>query len=513
MSKYNIPPYWTGKQERQNMETTTIQEAYNDLTQQAFAVWVRLAVSTDKELFDRRTIAKTLGYSLSQANLVVTELRRKGYIRFEHYGNPGRRSKLVFRKRTIISGEANFINLSSKISSSELSNESILQTNEKQHVKKINRNPIKSSIVKKPGIIPGKKLFFEQLTGLEALDDFFETDNTPKNKRLKKKKSVLSTGNHISNKSSKTRAESKEKTVKKPRKKSVISGEDSNSVASEINNHNLNDEKSALITKNISYSLNKNNKLDIDKLKFKVKQEKDKRKTREKNKLRSNLTSSSSSFDWNRISQDDYKFDFDLSDDKREKVIEILERKKKDKRRKLLVAKIGSEFADIYTRYRRLVQESNGNRRNFKIYKDELKHAQKTGEWCILKGIAPIDLLKYWHENISNFANANLQVPPLSFLSSPVNIETAICSSEELEMDKSSEIETHSYSDISKLHPKLRSGLTSAGFDVQELSDRYLMTVQSGAKTVAAGIDVYIPTSFRGMSHWAAKNLYGWEEE
>ena len=538
--------------------TTTIEKAYDDLSQQAFAVWIRLAVTTNKELIDRKTISKVLRYSLSQTNVVLTELRRKGYIKLESRANPGRRSKFIFRKRTIISGETRFINLIGKNQLQESANDRLSRTSEKKVVKnekntknkqkskkktKIEENRFNNEIsvnLKKngpskiPGFIPERKLFFEQLSGLEKLSDFFEDDEPPKNKGPKKKKSVSDVENNISKKSSNLKVKSKEKSTKKPREKSIIPGGLGSSVISENDNPNINSQKRGFITSISSYSLkdkkkldkkskfkvkqeqqqqkknkdkiksNKTNKIDLDKLKSKVKQEKDKRKIREKSKLSCNPNS----FDWNRINQDNCKFDFEMSDNKKDKVIEILERNKKDKERKSLVANIGLEFADIYTRYRRLVQENKGNKRNFKIYKDELKHAQKAGEYCVLKGVAPIDLLKYWHDNISDFANANLKVPPLSFLSSPANIETVVCSSDKVELNESAEVGAHSFSDVSKLHPKVRSGLTSAGIDVQEHSDRFLLTAQIAAESIAGGHQLYMSSHLRKMATWIAENLY-----
>lgn len=600
-------------------KTLTIQEVYYDLSQQAFAAWIRLMVSDEKEIADRKSISKTLCYSLSQTNTILKELRRKGYIKFERYGNPGRRSKLIFRKKTIISGPTRFVRLSNTTyKTNNLTTEKkhiTKKTSSSRKIKKINKNikinknnknlttgiiqltskipDLKDCKKNKKSIKVNKKItipknivkfkknneslmaeisypkydvlkdenFYKKHKAQRKMkkSSFFQkTDKTPANKSLKKKTFVSNSKNKLSKKITNFSNKNQINSIKKSgaclnfSKNQVFEKRenfDNRYLSSQnflfikistFNNNLKNNTKNN--TNNTKSNNNVKNKLDINKLRIKTKQEKNKRKIREKDKLRSNLglrsnlsqdlntyqDSQDNMFDWKRLEGDNPIFQFEMTESEREKYIEILEwkkenRKKKktaeeikiekrnDKKRRKLLNKIGDEFAIIYSRYRKLVQEMSGRQRNYKVYKGEIKHAQKAGYWCVLKGISPIDLLKYWHENISSFANANLKVPPLSFLSSPVNVETVVCSAEDLETKE--EFSNHSFWDVSKLNPKIRSGLTSAGINVQKYSDRYLLTVQSAAQTVAGDHDVFMADHLREMAEWVAINLYGWKKK
>jgi hypothetical protein len=67
----------------------------------------------------------------------------------------------------------------------------------------------------------------------------------------------------------------------------------------------------------------------------------------------------------------------------------------------------------------------------------------------------------------------------------------------------------HSFDDLDGLDPRLRPGLTEAGFPVHEFSDRYLLTVASAAKAKARGTVMFVSSKLAPMVDWAAKNLYG----
>jgi hypothetical protein len=133
--------------------------------------------------------------------------------------------------------------------------------------------------------------------------------------------------------------------------------------------------------------------------------------------------------------------------------------------------------------------------------------------------------MQYWHRNLKHFHRAShMQVPTLSFLSSIANIDSVACG---MVLDETapggarlggeraggtSELRPkggNSFSDTSRLDVRLRKGLESAGFQTRDYDDRYLMTVQSTAITLAAGTKIFIAKGvLRDMCTWAAKNLY-----
>lgn len=98
--------------ERQPDQPASIVEAFEELTPQAFAVWIRLMVTSEEELLGRKRIAKMLKYSLAASDNILNELKHKSYISFQRKKNPGGQVRVVIRRRAIISGRNNFVKLS-----------------------------------------------------------------------------------------------------------------------------------------------------------------------------------------------------------------------------------------------------------------------------------------------------------------------------------------------------------------------------------------------------------------
>lgn len=64
-----------------NDGTATIDQAYDELTRSAFAVWIRLMTERPETLkMGKAKLAALLGYSPRRSDEVLTELARKGYI-------------------------------------------------------------------------------------------------------------------------------------------------------------------------------------------------------------------------------------------------------------------------------------------------------------------------------------------------------------------------------------------------------------------------------------------------
>jgi hypothetical protein len=91
----------------------TIHEAFEELSTQAFACWVRMHVIEGNKLKKGRAeVAKLLGKSLSQSNAILRELRNCGYIRVNSATKRGNPSEILLEKRCVLVGIDHFIKMS-----------------------------------------------------------------------------------------------------------------------------------------------------------------------------------------------------------------------------------------------------------------------------------------------------------------------------------------------------------------------------------------------------------------
>lgn len=201
---------------------------------------------------------------------------------------------------------------------------------------------------------------------------------------------------------------------------------------------------------------------------------------------------------------------FSPSEEKRTKMIEVLDRDGNDPVRIALVNKLASEMVRIYTRYRRMVDTRKKLPRLYDFDPKNLIYAKRTAINCIREGITPRDLIAYWHKNIGMFNGANLTIPPITFLSSRGNIKTAACNLDNI--GTTSRPEKNSFR-LKNLHPKTRSILTHAGFNVDGISDEQLIAVQLAAKPLSQGERIFIDRSIKPMAEWLAKVLYRGKKE
>jgi len=85
----------------------SLADAYKELSRTAFAVWVRLMASSEEELgMGRRKLAIHLDYGKNQCNVLLRELRDKGFISM--IPQPGRITRFAIERRAIITNRANF---------------------------------------------------------------------------------------------------------------------------------------------------------------------------------------------------------------------------------------------------------------------------------------------------------------------------------------------------------------------------------------------------------------------
>jgi hypothetical protein len=210
---------------------------------------------------------------------------------------------------------------------------------------------------------------------------------------------------------------------------------------------------------------------------------------------------------------------FELKDKRRPGWLEILAGSKKAAAYKSLVKKLGSAFSRIYERYRREAERQIKGKAYYTMFDTERKKCEVVGVLCVMKGVTPSALIEYWDRNIKHFADGSLLIPPLTLLASPSNVDAVAVSSlaarkTRRDLDKPTPVaKRNSFSDVDGLDRRLRPGLERAGFSTQAYNDRYLLTVQHNAISLAKGVDLVLAGGkMRRMCEWAAKNLFQMEE-
>lgn len=203
---------------------------------------------------------------------------------------------------------------------------------------------------------------------------------------------------------------------------------------------------------------------------------------------------------------------FKPGNERREIWISILtERPRKSgytmKSRQKLEAVLQEAFELTYTRYRRQVQP-----RYRSPYGEEKRHCREAARHCIICGVTPFQLLRFWHDRIGSFTG--MKYPPVSFIAKHSRVDEVAAHLEDggklrARPPKRGVKDTHhGFSDTSKLNPELRIGLTAAGFDLSEWPDRFLVSVQSLAADIRAGHrDGFISAEMKPLVDWAVANL------
>lgn len=94
-------------------EGITLADAYQDLTREAFAVWVRMMVEPETVLEGTgiNKLSKTFQYGRRSFWTILQQLRNKGYIRFATPA-PGSPAAIHITKRPMLVGRDHFLKLS-----------------------------------------------------------------------------------------------------------------------------------------------------------------------------------------------------------------------------------------------------------------------------------------------------------------------------------------------------------------------------------------------------------------
>lgn len=193
---------------------------------------------------------------------------------------------------------------------------------------------------------------------------------------------------------------------------------------------------------------------------------------------------------------------FAPASDERERMVDVLGRRATDPERRTLSKRLGKEFLRIYRRHRHKVDPG------WRMADKEAKDAETAARLCIMKGVTPSQLIEYWQGEIGNFTG--MRFPTLHFLASAGNVDqvavTKLAPARKRKRERVDAPEVHGYS--GELDSRIRPGLSAAGHDLTGFSDRFLLTVQTTAQSVARGRTLFISSNIRPLVQWVVENIY-----
>jgi hypothetical protein len=515
--------------------TVTVPEAYEQLSQEAFAVWLRLHHCTDDQLRSgRANVARTvLKISETRANVLLRELRLKGYIEITGDGPPSP-SKIALTRRCKIVGRTRFVTLSRMVSPMAV------QTMEPDSADEVQTMDLDSEGSTMLSNHPTNALGAQPRVVNE--DDHWLLpvwrDDVPLQRAGKASMSMLSIKRSMGaehavgpnpNQSANANgaASGQLEAVKVWRDLAPALAEVMDLFASSAREpiahtpkvvhkgHGESDD--SLSTKRSSLDLSR------------MKESKERVLAKRGRALDPKHPAAGQPIDWAQIDKTGAPvISFSPKSKVREGMIRVLTtdyRRLRPRERELrtaLLHKLRTEFIRIYTRYRRAaLLEMNASSTYYEVHANEYKYAEKAATACITKNVTPLQVLRYWHKNIRKFANAKLVVPPLPFLSQPSFIdevsiavlaghEDAIGSGVTADTAKGwkpPKRKTMWLGDTSTLHPRLRRDFMAAGFDVSVYNDSDLCVIQDYAMDVKAGKGIKLyPETLRPMIKWALEN-------
>lgn len=461
----------------------TIADAYNELSQEAFAVWMRLLVARDSELAKGRgPVADMLGYSEGRSNAILRELKHKEYIEFVKSDRIGEPTLIRILRRALVSGPSRIIRIGGELPTHSSPKMGRIVTH--QHTLQIK--------VSSESEFGHDKKMLADCPKCQKYNGLCEFHSTQKPTR------EFSHNLEMVTKSGPITAHGiPDKNKGKKRKKYV--GLYGGYAAEEVC-----DSKTDLqqqIAGRISLS------------KMQASKHKDTENRKKEKKTAIRKKSKRKSKDFTKLDKNGRPLvKFDCTDAERREYIAILDRPKSHPLRRRLVSKIEEQAGRLYTRYRR---EFNPT---WEMEDREREYMSRFGILCLKRGITPTQFLDYWRVNIKTFANANLDIIPPNLVASPALVDTVACTASadtnggkrkwKPTRHREEPVPVHSYDDTSRLDKRLRKGLESAGFNTSAYSDRHLMSIQSAAIHKAKGMDIFVGGAMRPMVDWAAKNIY-----
>lgn len=541
---------------------TAIETAFDELTPKAFAVWVRLMLLDDEQLkMGRRRVTEIIGYSERQGNVILSELRDKGYIKIIKGPYPSFPSAIELSRKAMLASRSHFIKLANMLCShmqaADIKSHTMLSqsvwgvaqympthattsrqytNNDEKHSKNQNeerKQPTFSSTFStqqvhkkstKMKVVDELEIELSLQQKLSHVGPAQQENSENQNSddaisikctgisahRLNSTPGLASTSDLT-----KYRKKCTQPTVGTVEKVSAHSDEKKVAAYYSLVSSTSSKESQEKVTTetakgDIENAVSKSKKqVDINKALRLWKQGKEQSR---KNRLKAGEQRPKVPhvyLDWDKVDmRGNPAISFTLNDTDRAKMVAILELPAHDLRRIRLSNKLGAEFMRIYCAYRRQIEIK------YITSPRERKYANTAGELCIYKRMVPHNYIEFWHYRIGEFTG--MKYPSLNFLASAANADTAACSmigmkaSARVQPPKKEQRPKHgnSYSDTSTLDPRLRSGLEKAGFDVSDYDDRYLKNIQVDAMDIASGFKLNVSGKLKPLVDWAVRHLY-----
>lgn len=497
----------------------TIAQAYEELSKEAFATWMRLQVEPATTLSaGREAIAAALGITSRSLNTHLAELRRVGYVRTlrEYSGRVGP-ATLLIERRALIRASDGFVRLSRLTLGPSYAQPQDASLCQQDNGRSGNLTP--SLLTLGPSYAPSPEQTHQTLASIARAASTAKT-----RQRAQKKRKFECESGYFAGASALLRTQSRSNIGILDQREKPLRGKKRDpsepteaSEASGGPSPQPEQGKPALVARLAS---------SVSRVKaMKSAEHAQARKLRELRKdirVHKALVTGAdpSKINWGDVDKHGAPVvSFDPGAPERARHIELLNRNPRDKERKRLVSKIGTEFSRIYTRYRRDAERRQRGSSTYEIPDREQKYASAAGIWCLLKGVTPRQVLEYWDSRIGNFADGSMSIVPLSFLSGPANIDKVACTIMSRRpgerLTKPQPISApkpaggNSYADSGGLDPMLRRRLEAAGFATQTYNDRYMLSIQHSALSLASGKRVFLAEGkMKSMVLWAAENVY-----
>lgn len=212
---------------------------------------------------------------------------------------------------------------------------------------------------------------------------------------------------------------------------------------------------------------------------------------------------------WNPLYKKQKLSNINFNPEKEEKkeIIELL-KTPRTKIKKNFKINAGKEFMKIYELYRREICKTK-----YIPCTTDKKKAIYVSEFCFLYEVTPFELIKFHHYHCQNFKG--LKFVPLRMLATTYAFNEIKCYDLNKYFRNIDKIETkkekakkNSFNDPEKYDKKIRKVLISSGFDITNMNDDELYSVQLAALQKQKGYDLFISRKNEILSDWLLKNYY-----
>lgn len=496
-------------------------EAYDALSQEAFAVWMRLHVASDDEMKHRGKIARMLGYSEARSNSILRELRLAGYVTFTPGPYSGAPTTINLERRCKLGKRSRFVRLSRFLDARA---DAVREHIENRELVLPAPSP-QNVLGRLVDVCPSMDSTSRNNANLSRFhgDSCLAECTSPEVEAVHSQPDALKSsipGRRIGQMTKSSTRKSKVEDTK-PEAASAQGKRPKRRAFHTYDGGLVLDRKASGASETIPAFIGEKKSLDLTRF--------SRSKRRAKRVLHRESDVLPPDFgkpiDWDKLDAVGLpQVTFTPDEQQRARWLILLQERNtrrltgpERKMKQDLERKFQGSFIRIYETYRRMHQNEMRVKSTYGVMDSERKYALSAAIACLVKQVTPRQALEYWHHNIGDFADKGMAVPPLTFLSQAANIDAVAIHIMSKKHGRGSDRpkkgrgpSRHTMSDTSILHRGLRRDLMEAGFDMSEYNDKYLASIQAYAIDVVAGnTEVkFIPRSLRDMVKWAAENTF-----